>query len=284
MGRVSGKVVLVTGAGRGQGRNHCLRLAAEGASVIAVDLCADIASVPYPMASAEDLKETARLVEAQGVGALAVRADVRDRSAVLDAVRRGLAEFGRLDVVVAQAAVSALGAELGTPAWTDSVDVNLLGVINTVHAAVPHLSAGASVIATGSLVGLRPRRAYDKAGPGSAGYKYSKLALSHYVHELATALAPENIRVNAVHPTNVDSPMLHNDATYQQFRRDLESPTRADAEEVFGVMHPMPIPYVAPDDISNAVLYLASDESRYVTGMQLRVDAGGYLMVNEFHP
>jgi SDR family mycofactocin-dependent oxidoreductase len=288
MGRVEGKVALITGAARGQGRNHAVRLAEQGADIIALDRCADVDSVPYPMASPADLATTAALVEKLDRRIVTARVDVRDPAALRDAINAGIEELGRLDVVVAQAAVSSLGSEpdteFGTQVWMDTVDINLVGVINTVHAALPRLSPGASVIATGSLVALRPRRAYDQAGPGSAGYKYAKLALAHYVHELATALAPRRIRVNAVHPTNVDSPMLHNDATYRQFRRDLDNPTRADAEKVFHTVHAMPDPYVDPDDISNAVLYLASDESRFVTGMQLRVDAGGYLLVNEFRP
>ena len=209
---------------------------------------------------------------------------MRERSELRGVIQNAVGELGRLDVVVAQAGITALGAELDRTAWTDTVDVNLVGVVNTVHAAMPHLAGGASIIATGSLVGLRPRRAYDEAGPGSAGYKYAKHALAHYVHELATVLAPERIRVNAVHPTNVDTPMLQNDSIYRQFRRDLEHPTREDAEPVFGVLHPMPTPFVDAADITHAVLYLASDESRYVTGMQLRVDAGGYLTVREFQP
>jgi SDR family mycofactocin-dependent oxidoreductase len=284
MGRVEGKVVLITGAARGQGRDQAIALAEQGADVIALDLCADIASVPYALATREDLDETAKLVAATGRRIVAVQADVRERAELRGAVAQGVQELGRLDVVVAQAGITALGAELDRTAWTDTVDVNLLGVVNTVHAAMPHLGAGASVIATGSLVGLRPRRAYDEAGPGSAGYKYAKLALAHYVHELATVLAPERIRVNAVHPTNVDTPMLQNDSIYRQFRHDLDNPTREDAEPVFGVLHPMPVPFVDAADITHAVLYLASDESRYVTGMQLRVDAGGYLTVREFQP
>jgi SDR family mycofactocin-dependent oxidoreductase len=282
--RVEGKVVLVTGAARGQGRDQAVAFAEQGADVIALDLCADIGSVPYPLATPADLDETANLVVAAGRRVVTVQADVRERALLLRAVADAVADLGRPDVVVAQAGITALGAELSRLAWTDTVDVNLVGVINTVHAALPHLGAGASIIATGSLVGLRPRRAYDEAGPGSAGYKYAKRALAHYVHELATVLAPERIRVNAVHPTNVDTPMLQNDSIYRQFRRDLDHPTRADAEPIFGVLHPMPVPYVDVADITHAVLFLASDESRYVTGMQLRVDAGGYLMVNEFRP
>jgi NAD(P)-dependent dehydrogenase (short-subunit alcohol dehydrogenase family) len=199
------------------------------------------------------------------------------------AVAQTIAEFGRLDVVVANAAVSALGMETNQ-AWVDTVDTNLVGVINTIHAAYPHLKPGASIIAIGSLVAIRPRRAYDEAGPGSAAYKYAKLAVAQYVHELATALAPELIRANVIHPTNVESPMLLNDATYRQFRRDLDSPTREDAQQHFPIVHAMPIPYVEQDDISHAVVYLASDESRYLTGNQLRVDAAGYLKVNPFRP
>lgn len=282
MGRVEGKVALITGAARGQGRNHARRLAGEGADIVAVDLCEDIDSVPYPMATSEELAQTAAQVEELGRRAITVRADVRDPSAMSAVAARAVSELGRLDVVVAQAAVSALGAELTNQSWVDTVDINLLGVINTVHAAYPHLRPGGSVIAVGSLVGLRPRRAYDKAGPGSAGYKYAKLAVAHYVHELATTLAPDMIRVNAVHPTNVDSPMLQNEATYRQFRRDLPNPTREDAEPHLAEVHAMPVPFATPDEISHAVVYLASDESRLVTGMQLRVDAGGYVKANPF--
>jgi SDR family mycofactocin-dependent oxidoreductase len=283
MGRVEGKAVLITGAARGQGRNHAVRLAAEGADIVAVDLCEDIPTVPYPMATPDELQETVKAVEALDKRGLAVQADVRNPLAMADAVRQTIAEFGRLDVVVANAAVSALGMETNQ-AWIDTVDINLLGVINTIHAAYPRLKSGASIIAIGSLVSIRPRRAYDDAGPGSAAYKYAKLGVAQYIHELATALAPELIRANVIHPTNVESPMLLNDATYRQFRRDLDNPTREDAQKHFPVVHAMPIPYVDPDDISHAVVYLASDESRYMTGNQLRVDAAGYLKVNAFHP
>jgi SDR family mycofactocin-dependent oxidoreductase len=283
MGRVAGKVALITGAARGQGRNHAVRLAAEGADIVAVDLCADIATVPYPMATPLDLRDTVKAVEALDRRCLGLQADVRDPLAMADAVRQTIAELGRLDVVVANAAVSALGMETNQ-AWVDTVDTNLVGLINTIHAAYPHLKPGASIIAIGSLVALRPRRAYDEAGPGSAAYKYAKLAVAQYIHELATALAPELIRANVIHPTNVESPMLLNDATYRQFRRDLDSPTREDAQQHFPIVHAMPIPYVDQDDISHAVVYLASDESRYLTGNQLRVDAAGYLKVNPFRP
>ncbi|GAA5153432.1 mycofactocin-coupled SDR family oxidoreductase [Pseudonocardia eucalypti] len=277
-GRVAGKVALITGAARGQGRSHAVRLAAEGADIVAVDRCADIGSVPYPLATEADLAETERLVEALDRRILSIRADVRDPAAMREAVRRARTEFGRLDVVVAQAGIAPMGAAEPVSAMLDTVDVNLGGVLNTLHAAIPELEAGASVIATGSLAAMRPRS--GAADPAAAGYKFAKQALSHYVHELATALAPKSIRVNAVHPTNTDTPMLHHPGMYRIFRPDLDAPTREQAEQAFPAMNLMPVPYVAPEDISHAVLFLASDESRFVTGMQLRVDAGGYLKVH----
>ncbi|MFC4948275.1 mycofactocin-coupled SDR family oxidoreductase [Pseudonocardia sp. GCM10023141] len=284
MGRVENKIVLITGAARGQGRSHAVRLAGEGADIVAIDLCADIDSVPYPLGTAVELAETAALVEKQGRRALTVTADVREPAAMREAVAAALAEFGRLDVVIAQAGIAPLGTGTGRQALMDTVDVNLVGVLNTLHATVPHLEPGASVIATGSLAALRPRSSTGTGGLGSVGYKFAKQSLARYVHDLATALAPEQIRVNAVHPTNTDTEMLHNEGMYRMFRPDLESPTRAEAEASFPSMNAMPVPYVQPEDVSHAVVYLASDESRFVTGMQLRVDAGGYLKVHDWRP
>ncbi len=284
MGRVQGKVALITGGARGQGRAHAVALAAEGADVVVTDLCADIASAPYPLGTATELAETVALVEKHDRRALGITADVRDPAAMRAAVASVLQEFGRLDIVVAQAGIAPLGADRGIQALLDAVDVDLLGAIATINAAVPHLSAGASVIATGSLTALRPRSGGGSGGPGAVGYKYAKLALAQYVHELATALAPSSIRVNCIHPTNVDTPMLQNSGMYKLFRPDLEDPTREQAEAAFPAMQAMPVPYVAVEDVSAAVVYLASEESRFVTGMQLRIDAGGYLKTAEFHP
>jgi len=282
MGRVAGKVALVTGAARGQGRSHAVALAAEGADVAVLDLCADIASTPYPMGTEAELAETVALVEKLDRRAVAIQADVRDPGAVRDAVARTLDELGGLHIVVAQAGIAPLGSDRGVQAMLDAVDVDLLGAITTINAAVPHLTAGASVIATGSLAAMRPRSYGGSGGPGAAGYKFAKTALAQYVHELATVLAPELIRVNAVHPTNVDTPMLHNRAMYRQFLPHIEDPTREEADAAFPAMNAMPVPYVTVEDVSHAVVYLASDESRYVTGMQLRIDAGGYLKVADF--
>jgi SDR family mycofactocin-dependent oxidoreductase len=286
MGRVQGKVAFITGAARGQGRSHAVRLAEEGADIIAVDLCRDFETVGYPMATPDDLKETARLVERLDRRVVAVEADVRDRSQLQAAIERGIGELGGLDIVVAQAGIAGMKGEPQLRAWTDVVDTNLLGTINAVHAALPHLSAGASIIATGSTAAYMNTLPMTEAGgdPGGTAYVFSKRGIANFVHELARNLAPKMIRVNAVHPTNCNTDMLQSDPMYRTFRPDMENPTREDAELAFYVQQAMPIPYVEPADISNAVLFLASDEARYITGVQLRVDAGGYLKWYDFHP
>lgn len=279
MGRVEGKVAFVTGAARGQGRSHAVRLAEEGADIIAVDLCRDFETVGYKMATPDDLKETVCQVEAQGRRIVALQADVRSIDEMRAAVERGVDELGGVDIVVAQAGIAPLRGEPKLQAWCDAIDVDLIGTINAIQAALPHLREGASVIATGSTAALMDHGIVAEPGsnPGGAGYAFAKRALSEYVHELARNLAPLKQRANVVHPTNCDTPMLQSEPMYKSFRPDLENPTRADAEPGFAVQQAMPVPYVEPLDISNAVLFLASDEARYITGTQLRVDAGGYL-------
>ena len=285
MGRVQGKVAFITGAGRGQGRSHAVRLAEEGADIIAVDVCHDIDSLAYSLSGPDDLKETVRLVEAQDRRIVAVQADVRERAELRTAIERGIAELGKLDIVVAQAGV--IGQKSAEPmqAWTDVVDTNLLGVLNAIHAALPHLQAGASIIATGSTAAYMPSVPVQKTGTDSGGISYmvAKRMLSSYMHDLARELASREIRANVVHPTNVNTDMLQSEVMYRSFRPDLEHPTREDATPAFYSQQAMPIPWVEPVDISNAVLVLASDEARYVTGMQLRVDAGGYLKWYDYH-
>ena len=285
MGRVHDKVAFITGAGRGQGRSHAVRLAEEGADIIAVDLCTDVSSVNYPLSRLEDLEETAQLVEKAGRRAVAVQADVRERAQLINALDSGLKEFGKLDVVVANAGIAAMTGEPALQAWSDTIDTNLLGVINAVQVALPHLQAGASIIATGSTAALMDLSKTDNPGQelGGAAYAVAKRQLTHYMHQLALHLAPRSIRANVIHPTNCNTPMLQSEPMYKAFRPDLEHPTREDAEPLFVVMQAMPIPYVEPEDISHAVVYLASDESRFVTGMQLRVDGGGYLKWYDHH-
>ena len=276
MGRVEGKVALVTGAARGQGRSHAVHLAEEGADIIAVDICHDIASNDYPLARPEDLDETARLVEKHNRRIVPIQGDVRDRTALAAAVETGIGELGKLDIVVANAGICPLGEGGPAAAFIDAVDVDLIGVLNTVHVALPHLKAGASIIMTGSVAGLLSS-ASSGSGPqglGGAGYNFAKRVIVEYTTTLAVKLAPQSIRVNAVHPTNCNTDMLQSDPMYRTFRPDLENPSAEEAEVGFRSMQAMPIPWVEPSDISYAVVYLASDESRYVTGMQLRVDGG----------
>jgi SDR family mycofactocin-dependent oxidoreductase len=285
VGRVEGKVAFVTGAARGQGRSHAVRLAEEGADIIAVDLCADIPSLGYALARPEDLEETAQFVEKTGQRVVTAQADVRDANQLRTALENGLAELGKLDIVVAQAGIAGMKGEPQIDAWCDVINTNLVGTINAIQVALPHLAEGASIIATGSTAALMDVAKTDNPGAdlGGAAYITSKRALSTYVYDLATHLAPRGIRANVVHPTNCNTPMLQSEPMYRSFRPDLEHPTRADAEPVFGVQQAMRIPYIEPEDISNMILFLASDEARYVTGMQMRVDAGGYLKWYDYH-
>lgn len=278
MGRVEGKVVFITGAARGQGRSHAIRLAQEGADIIGVDICADIATNSYGMATREDLDETVRLVEKEGRRMIASVADVRDPQALKDAVTAGVAALGKLDGVVAQAGICPMGTD-DPQAFLDAVSVDLNGVINAVQAAMPHLDRGASVVATGSLAGLvQGSTDNPDNGAGGLGYSWAKRAVASFVHDLSIVLGPKGMRANAVHPTNCNTDMLNSDIMYKIFRPDLDKPTRDDALLAFPAMTNMGVPYVEPQDISDMVLFLLSEESRYVTGMQMRVDAGAYAL------
>jgi SDR family mycofactocin-dependent oxidoreductase len=256
-----------------------VRLAEEGADIIAVDICEQIESNPYPLATEEDLAETVAMVEKLDRRIVSRKADVRHRDQLHAALDAGLAEFGHLDIVVANAGI--LPMAMGDPQpmdFVDAVDVDLVGVLNAVAASLPDLGEYASIIMTGSLAAMMPNTVDNpNMGPGSAGYGWAKRILMEYTEQLALQLGPKFIRVNCIHPTNVNTQLLHNDGLYSMFRPDLEHPTREDVEPAFAMMQAMPVPYVEPSDISAAVLFLASDEARYVTGQQLRVDAGGLL-------
>jgi SDR family mycofactocin-dependent oxidoreductase len=278
-GRLEGKVAFITGAARGQGRAHAVRMAQEGADIIAVDICRQIESNNYPLSTPEDLAETERAVKELGRRIVARQADVRERTELRDALEAGLTDLGHVDIVVANAGI--LPMALGDPHasdFVDATDVDLLGVMNTVAVALPHLPDGASVIVTGSTAGLMPGAVDNPVmGPGGDGYGWSKRTLVGYTEQMALHLASRFIRVNTIHPTNCNTHLLHNEGLYQMFRPDLENPTREDAEPAFNIFQAMPIPYVEPVDIANLALFLASDESRYITGQQIRVDAGSLL-------
>ncbi|MFD1722745.1 mycofactocin-coupled SDR family oxidoreductase [Amnibacterium endophyticum] len=272
-GRVEGKVAFVTGAARGQGRSHALRLAQEGADVIAVDIEGQIDSVPYGMSTSDDMAETVRQVEALDRRIVAKQADVRDYDALKAALDEGVAELGRLDIVSANAGIFSFGTldELSETEFDDMIDVNLKGVWHTAKAAIPHLRAnhGGSMILTSSTAGIL-------AIPNIGHYVAAKHGVVGLMKTLALELAPDMIRVNSVHPTSVDTDMIQNAATYALFAPDMpeDERTRDSLSDRFGAMNALPIPWVEAVDISNAVLWLASDESRYVTGLQLKVDAG----------
>jgi (+)-trans-carveol dehydrogenase/(-)-trans-carveol dehydrogenase len=271
-GRVEGKVALVTGAARGQGRAHALRLASEGADIIAVDNCKDVDTIPYGGATPDELNETAAGVEALGRRAVGHEVDVRDLAGLESAVKDAVGRLGRLDIVAANAGVSSFAATLDMTEdqWDTLVGINLTGVWKTCKAALPHLldgGVGGSIILTGSGAGVK--------GFANIGhYAAAKSGLLGLMRTLANELGPHMIRVNCILPTTVSTPMIHNDATYRLFAPGIEHPTRDDFVAVMCGLHALPIPWVETSDIANALLFLASDDARYVTGVALPVDAG----------
>ncbi|MDF3311009.1 mycofactocin-coupled SDR family oxidoreductase [Rhodococcus sp. T2V] len=275
MGQLDGMVAFVTGAARGQGRSHALLLASEGADIIAVDVCRQIDTVPYPLASQDDLAETVRQVEQLGRGIVAEHVDVRDLAGLEAVVEKGVAQFGRLDVVLANAGISAPAPTLtmSEEMWSTMIDVNLTGVWKTIRASVPHIIAGGrggSVVITSSLAALRPNG-------NIAHYSAAKSGLVGFMRVLAKELAPTGIRVNTIHPTTVATEMVLNDATYKLFRPDLEEPTRDDFVRAASTLNALPLPLTESSDISAAVLYLVGNSGRAVTGSTHSVDAGGAL-------
>jgi NAD(P)-dependent dehydrogenase (short-subunit alcohol dehydrogenase family) len=259
-------------------------MAKEGADIIAVDICRDIPSNPYPLATPDDLSETERSVKEIGRRVVAKIADVRERHELREAVEAGLADLGKIDVVVANAGIlpMAMGRPHDAMSFVDASDVDLLGVMNTVAVTIPHLANGASIIITGSTAGMiRGTTDNPNMGPGGRGYGWSKRVIIEYVEEMSLALADRMIRVNAIHPTNCNTHLLQNDGMYSMFRPDLtqagKQATREEAEPLFTIFQAMPIPYIEPEDMANLGVFLASDESRYVTGQQIRVDAGSLL-------
>ncbi|MGQ0624619.1 MAG: mycofactocin-coupled SDR family oxidoreductase [Sporichthyaceae bacterium] len=272
MGRVSGKVAFITGAARGQGRAHALRLAEEGADIIAVDLCGQVDGVPYQMGTAEDLAQTAKEVEAFDRRIVTAAADVRDLSAMAAAVEAGVAELGPIDIVVANAGIftTALTADMSSKMWQDMIDVNLTGVWTVVRAALPGMierGAGGSLVLISSTAGI-------KGFPALAHYTAAKHGVVGLMKALAGEVGPHRIRVNTIHPSAVDTKMIMNETMYKLFLPHLDNPGRQEYGEIFQTLHLLPERWVQPRDISNAVLFLASDEAQFITGQQLKIDLG----------
>jgi SDR family mycofactocin-dependent oxidoreductase len=272
MPRLDGQVALITGGARGQGRAHALRLAAEGASIVVCDVAGRCGqTIPYDLASAKDLAATARAVEDQGRRCLALEADVRDTEQMERVVKDALAEFGRIDILCANAGVYSFAsvATLTDDQWAEVLDTNLTGAFKSIRAVLPHMierKAG-SIVATASMAG--------KAGfPNVGHYAASKWGIIGLIKTVALEAAPHGVRANVVCPTIVDTPMIRNDAYNRVFRPDLEAPTFEDALHAMAALSPMGAPYLRPDDISGTVAFLCSDDARYITGETVSVAAG----------
>lgn len=272
MGQLDGKVAFITGVARGQGRSHALTLAREGASIIGLDVCAKPSTTPYPGATEEDLQETVRQVKEIGGQIFVDIADTRDYAAVQGVFDRGIEQFGRVDIVLPNAGICS-GAktwELSPEDWREMVDINLNGVFHTVKAAIPTLIAqneGGSIVFTGSTEAL-------KGAENISSYAASKHGVTGLMTSLARELGQYNIRVNSVNPTCVDTHMINNDFVYGLFRPDLDKPTRDDVTDTFTSTHVLPVPWIQPQDVSNAILYLVTEPGRFITATPLVIDAG----------
>lgn len=262
MGSLDGHVAFITGAARGMGRAHAVKLAGEGADIVALDICTGFEFTDYPGATVDDLEETARLVRHQGRRILARQADVRDPDAVDAVLAEARREFGRLDIVIANAGIAPM--ETGDAGWRDVVDVNLTGTYHTAEVAIPTLieqGDGGSIVLISSVAGLVGMVSGD---PGAMGYTAAKHGIVGLMRQYANILAEHSIRVNSVHPTGVNTPMIDNDFVKAWLQR---MGVRAGGNA-------LPVPAVEPEDIANAVAWLVSDAARYVTGVTLPVDAG----------
>jgi SDR family mycofactocin-dependent oxidoreductase len=269
--RFTGKVAMVTGAARGQGRSHAVRLAAEGADIVLCDLCADIDTVPYALGTPEELEETARMVAEHGRRAVVCRADVRSTEDLAAAVGRGLSELGRIDVLVANAGIAGVSplAEMTDDEWQNMLDVNLTGVFKTMRAVVEHMVSRryGRIVATSSIVG--------RQGSANIGhYVSAKWGVLGLVKSLAVEVAEHGVTVNAVCPTSVDTEMIQNEAFHRLFLPEADEIRMADVEAAYTALNPIPVPWLEPRDVSDAVLFLASDEARFITGDALPVALG----------
>jgi len=268
----AGKVAIITGGARGQGRAHALAMARAGASIVVCDIAAQLPTAPYALATPADLAETRRLVEALGRPCLAVQADVRDGAAMRALADQAMERFGRVDLLVANAGIESFGRawELSDAQWDELIGVNLTGVWQCCKASIPHMIAGergGAIVIISSIAGLKPLA-------NNAHYCASKHALVGLMRTLALELAPYGIRVNSVHPSSVNTPIIRNQAMYTLFSGGDPAASEAEALPAFRALNLLPIPWMEPEDIASAVLWLVSDAARYVTGVALPIDAG----------
>jgi SDR family mycofactocin-dependent oxidoreductase len=270
-GRLAGKTALITGVARGQGRSHALALAREGADIFGVDMCAPVESVAYALSTTDDLAETAKLVARTGRRIETYIGDVRSSADMRAATEQAASTFGKIDIVVANAGIWTPGSvwEMDDQTWQDMIDINLTGVFNTVRFAIPQMIERKS----GSLV-LISSTCGVKALGWMPHYNAAKHGVMGLTRSLALDLGPYLVRANAILPSTVNTPMIMNEPSYKIYRPDLENPTREEAMSGFYAHNAMPVPYVEPEDVSEAVLFLASDASRYITGIGLPVDLG----------
>jgi SDR family mycofactocin-dependent oxidoreductase len=271
MGKLDGQVAVVTGGARGQGRSHAIHIAREGGDVVVCDVCHDLDTVRYPMATSDDLEETVRLVEKEGRRAIGVQADVRVFDEVKAATDRAVEEFGKIDILIANAGVMRMNPiqDLTPDQWRDVVDTDLTGVYHAMHAVAPHLIRNnyGRIVATASTL------ARGAAG-NSAAYVAAKWGVVGLVKSVAQDLAPWNVTVNAVAPTSVSTHMIHNDDLYGFFRPDLEHPTMEDVREPFKILNVQPVSWLEPEDVSKSVLFLLSEDARYITGSVIDINCG----------
>jgi SDR family mycofactocin-dependent oxidoreductase len=272
MGMLDGKVAFISGGARGQGRAHAVRLAKDGADIVTFDICEQIDSVPYPLGTEEELGQTVEQVKALGRRIVAVKADVRDQAAVDKVLDEGLAEFGRVDIVIANAGIMPVLGPTATvvQAWQDCIDVMLTGVVYTIEAAIPTLveqNQGGAIVLTSSAAGLKgTTRSLRSKTYGMLGYTAAKHGVVGLMRAYANALGAYNVRVNSIHPTGADTPMVSNEAFLG---------AAPEVPELFEAMtNILPVQLIQAEDIANAVAWLVSDEARYITGAAIPVDAG----------
>ncbi len=270
-GEFAGRVAVVTGGARGQGRSHALELARRGADIAVIDRCADLGTVTYPLSTPDDLAETVRLVEAQGRRCVAATADVRDLDAVLAFVDGVAEDLGSVDILVANAGVSTLGSifDLDAVGWAETVDTNLTGVFNAMRAAAPHLRRNrwGRIVAISSMMGR-------SANPMIPAYCASKWGVIGLTKSVAHEMAHCGVTANVVAPGNVSTDMIHNGTLYHLMRPDLEAPTREEVAPVMAALHVQPVPWLEPDEVTAAVVFLCSEGARHITGSVIDVDAG----------